>query len=685
VNVLDNPLVSQALEKVKHLLGPEERRLFGELAAQCTSAEELLRTLEQVAHYDYRWKPVGMEEFILSPHYLGLDGTCGRGKIFPGLVADLVELFEGDYNEAVLYGAIGWGKSTFCEVSIARMLYDMSSLKSPQAIYDLREGGGISVLNVSVNKVQAKKVVFSRVKEMLAVSPFFREEFPHDPKVESELKFRNNLYFTPAAASEGGTIGYDVWGAVMDEVNFMAVVESSTQARGAKYDQATHVSELLMRRIKSRFNRGGSIPGILLHASSSKYPDDFTERKAEQFRVDMEKYEEAQVKIAVGEWPAEQKAPEKPKVFLRRNTNWGVKDPSWFSSERFFLYLGTPTERPFITDDEEKIAPYREHHPELVIEVPMDFRTDFERNLDGSIRDIAGYPTLAIKPFMPQLDKVMDAFERGNGMGMVHPFTREETTLQGDGGAFLKELVKFDPSLCYYAHVDLAIRKDAAGIAVGHVRRWKRIKRQNLQTNVLVEYTLPVIVIDFMLRVRAPVGGEIEPDGIRALLLLLREHGCNLRKVTYDQFQSITSQQAFRRLGIESEHFSVDSDMEGYNALKEAALEDRLLVYSYTPFLDEMSRLEMDEVKGKVDHPPHGSKDVTDAVAAVCAHCANEEVSVLVDPSYGEFEDTQPQIPGHWHNPRIPEDRRKNWNEDDILFAWDDDEPEGSGTYIGFA
>ena len=65
-----------------------------------------IEVLQDLMGYTYRHIPVGTREFIEDPRYLGL-----QGQVFPVLLDDLEELFDGDYVEAILTGAIGWGKA----------------------------------------------------------------------------------------------------------------------------------------------------------------------------------------------------------------------------------------------------------------------------------------------------------------------------------------------------------------------------------------------------------------------------------------------------------------------------------------------------------------------------------------------------------------------------------------------
>jgi len=61
-----------------------------------------LDVLQDLMGYTYRHVPVGVRQFVEDPYYLGL-----RGQVFPRLLDDLEELFEGGYIEAILTGAIG--------------------------------------------------------------------------------------------------------------------------------------------------------------------------------------------------------------------------------------------------------------------------------------------------------------------------------------------------------------------------------------------------------------------------------------------------------------------------------------------------------------------------------------------------------------------------------------------------
>ena len=87
----------------------------------------------------------------------------------------------------------------------------------------------------------------------------------------------------PVATTEQSLLGEGVFSAAFDEMNFYSVVERSKQMpEGGVYDQAQMLYNRLSRRLKSRMNQRGRMPGHLFMISSSRYPNDFTERKAKE-------------------------------------------------------------------------------------------------------------------------------------------------------------------------------------------------------------------------------------------------------------------------------------------------------------------------------------------------------------------------------------------------------------------
>jgi len=229
-------------------------------------------------------------------------------------------------------------------------------------------------------------------------------------------------------------------------------------------------------------------------------------------------------------------------------------------------------------------------------QIPAEFETEARRNPEAFKRDYLAIPSLALEPFFKQLNLVEKAIDPK----LEHPIDEQ--------GRF-KDWFK-GKGKQYRIHIDLSSKRDSTGFAMAHNDG-------------------DTVVVDLMLRIKPPVGGEIDFAEIRAMIFSLRARGFEITGVTYDGWQSIDSLQRLKAEGFNAETFSVDKDTAAYDTLKEKINEGKIKYYEYKPFLEEIQRLELIEGK-KVDHPPvNGSKDVTDAVAAVVYQCVANPNNVM--------------------------------------------------------
>jgi hypothetical protein len=170
------------------------RRIFEEEIVPALRNGSRPQVLGDLWSADYEYKPVPIQEFIYDPFYLG---ASLRDNIYPAIVDDLVELFQGDYLEVVLAGSIGWGKSREAEVGIAYEIYQLSCMRDPAAVFGLIPGSTLAFLNVSVDKMQARKVLFRGLYDLLQRSPYFRKVFRYNPKLRTEIRFPKSIPATP--------------------------------------------------------------------------------------------------------------------------------------------------------------------------------------------------------------------------------------------------------------------------------------------------------------------------------------------------------------------------------------------------------------------------------------------------------------------------------------------------------
>lgn len=241
--------------------------------------------------------------------------------------------------------------------------------------------------------------------------------------------------------------------------------------------------------------------------------------------------------------------------------------------------------------------------------IPMEFKDDFDDSPELAMRDLAARPSFAVEPFFSNPSALSDK----DVVVGVNPLNYPKFTLPG-GESLLSDWFVAEDNSIRSVHVDLAINRldgDKCGFAMGKI-----IGYTDFNTDVNQEEK-PIVQIDLMLRIEAPAGGEIQIADIRKFIYHLIEiRGYNIKKVTYDGFQSTESIQQLRRRNITAEVLSVDKDTTAYEDLREAIYEGRARYYYYEPFILEAQQLELVNGK-KVDHQVKGSKDVADAVAGL--------------------------------------------------------------------
>ena len=559
----------------------------------------------------YKWTPLPVDEWLDDPYHMGMNSQT----LYPQIRKDLCEALGGNgYREIIMTGSIGYGKTTFMSFAICRLLYELSCLRSPQLCYGLSPGSGIAIALVSVNLFVANKVMLEAVTDKLALSQYFLEHFPHTGK-KDELKFPSNIsVYISSTGALHRLLGLNVVGAAIDEANFMnrnKAVKGGSKRKLSSYDDAERLYGGIVRRIKSRFLKSApDLPGCTILTSSANLSGGFLERRLDESKND-------------------------PTLFARDYATWDVKPQQNFCGLRFKVAVGNGHIRSKIFSESEledgKTLAFYESNDCRILDVPIEYKNDFDRDLEMSIRDIAGVSTFAISAFIQRVEKIDDAidFTREHpcttmAWKMDEPFSivwekisvQKERTLKG----MYKEVYfapRYRPDVGRFIHIDTSLSGDSTGFAMGYIDRHVEVVRRDSEGN---EYNdlAPYIVIEFVLEIIPPDGDQIFLADVRRLVYEIQDHGFHIAGFSCDSYQSADTLQQIKQRGVRNvEVSSLDRSTEGYDFLKSALYEDRISFYDYPNLINELRSLEYVAERGKVDHPVAGSKDLADAVAGV--------------------------------------------------------------------
>lgn len=610
--------------------------------------EEFLRELKecggdlsQIVGRTHR--PVTIEQFIEDDYFLGLkivddedeedDGSSShKVGIWRECYKAVCEITERGCSEALFMGAIGIGKSTMAQILTAYDLYRLSCERYPQIKAGLLPGFPIVFVCLNVTDQLAHKVTFAGLEALLDGVPYFSEHFPRNKYLKSIAAFPHNISIEPAAAFAKKILGQNVIGGIVDELNFMALTKESKKAKdGGEFNQAKEVYTTLVRRAKSRFDvEKGSIGRICL-VSSKGYPDDFTEQRKQEV-------------LAANDGS----------TYVFDRAHWEVRPRRIFKrGTPFRVELGDARYASRVLGAKE--APRK---GAKVISVPEYFKKDFDQDLPGALRDFAGIAMDTAKAFFYDRDLVWAMVDRYEESEYDFPFSERVIDLS-QGFPLIREAYEVPcPNRPRACHVDLALSRDNAGLAVGFVDKVISIRTYNPETGQRTIEEVPQVVYDTIIAIKPPRAGQIEFAEVRQLIYMMRfELGIPIKWVTFDGFESTDCRQILRKRGFLTDYLSVEK-LGPYEDFRSALyFHKRIMAPEHLLGFGELCKLEANYEKGIIDHPPNGSKDVADAMVGTFTSLQNQRSSWSDNLLEEMFDDVAP-VRGRARTTERPRSRR---------------------------
>lgn len=579
-------------------------------------------------HPHFEQRPASILEF-LGPEYLNLGDTTRES------VRDvLLDIFGDDvnpdrialYEEAIFTGAIGIGKTTLASIVIPYMAHWTLCLRDPQKYYGLMAGSRIAFMLMSTSRLQAKNVVYSDIKARIDYSPWFQKHHKYDPNITSLFKFPKEIWIIPGDSSEKTFEGFNILGGIVDEIDSHKVTKDKSYVEQG-YDT-------IRGRISSRF---GNL-GFLLLIGQMKSSTGFAATMFKRYLASPTSYA---ARMSIWESFGWQKFTDL----------LGNRQSFWFDCDRMAITT--------------KALAEIQGFPDHIIEIPKVYYNDFAHAPFKALRDLAGRPAAVASPLFNDPQKIQEA--RKNWLWR---FNVADGPV--DHHNAIADWFRARNSVKRVVHVDIAYSAegDALGMAMGHVPELIDIDGE----------LKPFICIDLIMRFKAAPGTEIFLGDIRKIVYDLKfNRGFNIVKLTTDGFQSTDFRQQVSRKRISTDVLSPDKTTLPYYDLYDAVSEDRIAIPPYMIALGwdnpepvdilfrEISQLT--EENNKIDHPPEGSKDVTDAVACVVStlmdgkkyrrSAARSEANTQADPSQPDRTTPQARMGQHhavrqMQTPRAP-------------------------------
>lgn len=542
---------------------------------------------EDLWSYDYYEKPVTFQEFCTNPRYLGHVSLYDKWKI------ELTKFFDqGNYTELILTGAIGTGKTTAGCVALLYKIYQLLCMKNPWDYFGLLKGSPIVLGLYNVFKWKAGGVVLDTFKSILRNIEWFKDKVKEDDIRSNWILFPNNIKII-IGATELDALGENLYGCLIDEVNFMRVTREERK-------QAESLYYAIKFRLKSRFERYGRVPGLIILVSSKRTEADFLN------------------------------------VHLRKNKDlthsyvcdfalWEVK-PQYFSLDKIFkVQVGDRYRRTRILENGEKPEPGAK-----VIDVPIECLNEFKLDPDKALRDLAGVATYTYRPLITDPDRLLNCID----LNRERPTIEEYVLCSLDDKVELADSIYVDklarksgtmyvplvnPQMPRFIHLDLSQRGDYTGIAMVHHAGYIEEEKLDLSGTRYKVY-VPKFYVDLVWQLRYG-NSRIDFSKIRSFIFYLKYLGFKIGKITADSYQSADFLQIMSKAGYATDTISVDKKSEPYMYLKEIIYGGRLNLYRHELLQQEILQLEYDASNDKVDHQTGGSKDIADALTGAIWTC----------------------------------------------------------------
>lgn len=611
---------------------PEE---FKERISKMSQKEvdDLIWELEK-DQYDER--PVDIDTFIEDPDFLGehlLDEKTGNNIIFEFWREKLRQIypspFYNRYSEVLVMLGIGNGKSTISNISCLYEIYRLLCLKNPQSYHRLMKSTIITFVVFSAKKYIAENVNWPQLKQAFEDSPWFCTNCPivNEDDGKKVALDKDNCVTLPKGlaiqlgSKEDHTLGRAVIWGVVDEANF----QNNTSM------QAFNSYNAISQRRTSRFKHGKNVPGVLWIVSSPKSDLDFVAQR-------MESQKNIPTTLIIKDIPS-----------------WEIKVDPTRSGETFKLFIGDNTRDPQIigpTDNVEDFSPTK------VLDVPIEFRVNFEQDLVKAIMDIAGRSCVSDFALFPNASQLMGV------CNVPHRAFSNVIYVSQNGPDEIVDFVDRDyfrnlPHLSSnrFIHVDVSFKYDRLGIASTYsipinVPEKPKLTQEeeygmgyaDLFAEQRFEKTLNqedghtmegdrMYITEFVYYVHPKSKGEeISQAKVIKFLQWLKAQGMPVASVSVDAAARGLFEQTLRN-DFNVMRVSVDASKDAYYTLKRLISDSRIIIPNNPVLIKELRELR--DMGRKIDHPmtaydengePLFSKDGADCLAATAYAASIAEV-----------------------------------------------------------
>jgi len=510
-----------------------------------TSDTKKLDYLENIWKLNYIRKPPSPQEFLTN-YWLGDTAE----SLYPYVRQAFLDFFdvESPYRNLVEYWPIGSGKSvlvSLIKLYISTIIYYLRDYKQ---FFKLAKTTYIVDGTVSLTQDMAYDLNIRPMLNIMGTSQKFCRVMKEEQLIKKVKENPEIIYYTTAVKGNAifrvGDLHYHT---ISEPANLLGITIISVSLTELAFMMEKGMKpEVVMRllndskgRVFSRFGKH-----YLARTVIDSSPNDLNNP------VDRYIYYECT---------------KDPTVLRLMGKKWELQPflfPIWEKTkETFPVYLGNAAKAPKILMEGEKENTDL-HNPVEVMDFPIDIKQLAVDSLTKTIKDYGGRPSGQDAKFITNFDMIEDIFVPS----LKNFYTYEHAPVSLPPEGLLWDLVKkqlfiytgkgnmYDfyrnPTVDRFVSIDLAEKHDMATLSMSHVE--KNIKNEK------------IYVVDFSLAIYR-TKEDINLDAFKFLILDMIKYGrVNIKKVSFDRYQSSSARQALIRHGVDVINFSVDTSPEPY-------------------------------------------------------------------------------------------------------------------------
>jgi len=490
----------------------------------------------------YTIKPPNIQEFLTEEWI----GPTAR-SLHPHVIKILCEYWKSDspYRNLILATSIGTGKTTMSAISMLYIIVHLMCMRDIKRFFGLAQSGSILIALISFTLHKAGQILLQKLIQILCSTEKFRRVNREERILVAQKETPDKLIWTTAgrmgsvqfagdvhvmlASSPTAILGLDMIAAVLSEISFFLDQGYSSEYIWRMYNDTKG-------RIQSRF-RKKYLTTCILDSS----PNDMEESPIDKYIFTGEAYKD-------------------PSNYIMTGAHWEYlpdNHPEWQKTGETFPVFKGDGSNPAQVLTETEVEKYNK---EDIYNVPIDIKQLFIDNTVKSVKDWCGWPAGSQNKIINDFSIIEKMFD--DNLINIYTHIYAPSTSVPEKLIWNQVCKKFfvdinghyefyrSPYALRYIHIDQSETGDITGISMCHAEVNKKGEQ--------------VYILDFTLAIspnKARINLEAMPCFIEDLTKIGR---INLKRVTFDSYQSSMAIQKLKNKGYDAALLSVDRDINPY-------------------------------------------------------------------------------------------------------------------------